>query len=180
MAHGDNHGVVGIEVLGIELLAGVFDFGAACVAVLLLHLYEFVLHHFLAEFGVGKNLLQVGDGLLQFLVFCVQLVHAQTRELRQTHVDNGLALHLVEFEALLQVALCIGRSLRGTDDVHHFVDIVAGYDQAFQYVGTFLRLAQFVLGAADGHVVTVLHEILHAVLECEQTWTALDQGDAVH
>ena len=155
------------------------DFCAALVAILLLHLKELVLHHLLAQFRVVENLLQVGNLTLKLLILGMELVHTQTCELGKTHVDNSLRLNLVELETLLQVALGVARSLGGTYDVHHLVDVVAGDDQTLEYVGTLLRLLEVELGAADGYVVTMLHEVLHAFLKSEQTWASLYQGDAV-
>ena len=63
--------------------------------------------------------------------------------------------------------------------MNHLVNVVDGNDQSFKEVGTLLCLLQLILGAADGHVVTMLHEILHAVLERQQARTAIDQRDGV-
>ncbi len=180
MAHGDHHGVVGIEVLGVELMVVGSDHRAAWVAVLLLHLVQFVLHHLLAKLGVVENLVEVVDGLHQLVEFIVQLLQAQARELAEAHIHDRLALQFVQFESLLQVALCVARSLAGTDNVYHLVDVVAGNDETLEDVGALLCLLQVELCAADGHVVTVLHKVLHAFLQTQETWTASHEGDAVH
>ena len=111
MADGDNHWVVGIKVLCVELLARVAYLSAALVAIFLLHFLQLVLHHLLAELGVGENLLQVSYELLQVVVLLVQLLHAQTSELAQTHVDDSLCLHLVEVETLHEVLHSLTRTL---------------------------------------------------------------------
>ena len=156
------------------------DHSAARIAILLLHLVQLVLHHLLAELRVVEDLIEVVDGLHQLIKLIVQLFQAQARELAKAHVDNSLALQLVQFETLLQVALCVARCLAGADDVHHLVDVVTGDDEALKNVGTFLCLLQVELCAADGHVVTVLHKVLHALFQAQQTWTTSHQGDAVH
>ena len=89
---GDHYGVVGIEVLGIELVVEGDDFRSALVAVLLLHFLQLVFHHLLAALGVVEDFLQVGNELHQVVVLLVQLVYAQAGELCQSHVDNGLRL----------------------------------------------------------------------------------------
>ena len=177
---GDDHGVIGIEVFGIELLAGVLDLRAALVAVFLLHLEQFVLHHLLAEFGVVENLLQIVDELHQLVILVVQLVHLQTRELAQTHVDDGAGLDFIEVEALHEVLDGLLGGLRRADEVYHLVDVVASHDEGFEDMGAVLGLLQVVTGAADGHVMTVVDKMAHAVLEREQFRTAMHQGDAVH
>ena len=155
------------------------DLRAALVAVLLLHLLQVVLHHLLAKLRVAENLLEVGNLTLQLLELGVQLVDAQAGELREAHVDDGFRLQFVEVEALLEVALSVGRSLRSTDDAHYLVDVVAGDNQAFEYMGTLLSLLEVVLCAAYGDVVTVLYEILNALLKREQTRATVDKRNAV-
>ena len=155
------------------------DLRAALVAVLLLHLLQVVLHHLLAKLRVAENLLEVGNLTLQLLKLSVQLVDAQAGELREAHVDDGFRLQFVEVEALLEVALSVGRSLGSADDAHYLVDIVAGDNQAFEDMGTLLSLLEVVLCAAYGDVVTVLYEILNALLKREQTRATVDKRNAV-
>ena len=179
MADGDDDRIVGIEVLGIELVLVGDDLGAAGIAILLLHLQQFLLHDLLAALGIVEDFLQFATELHQIVELLVELVHAQAGELRETHVDNGLRLQFVEFEARLKVALCIGRRLRVADDVHHLINIVHGYDESLENVGTFLGLLQVVARTTDGDVVAVLNEIVHALLEREQTGTAFYKGDVI-
>ncbi len=81
MTDSDDHRVVGIEVLGIKLLGGVFDLCAPLVAILGFHLQQFVFHHLLAEFRIVEDRLQVSDEFLQFIIFCMELVHTEVCEL---------------------------------------------------------------------------------------------------
>ena len=64
--------------------------------------------------------------------------------------------------------------------MYHLVDVVHSNDQSFEDMGTLLRFLQVVLGTTDGHVMTVLHEVLHAFLQGKQTGTSLYQSNAVH
>ena len=162
---GDHHGIVGIEVLGIELVVEGNNLRATLVAILLLHLLQLLLHHLLTTLGVVQDFLQVGNQLHQVVVLLVELIDTQTCELSQTHIDDGLRLELIEFEAGLQVTLGICGGLTISNNVYHLVDIVHGDDQAFEDVGTLLGFLQIVLGATDCHIVTVLYEVLHALLE---------------
>ena len=124
MRNGDDHLVVGIEVLGVEFLSAGHDLGAALVAVLVLHLYELVLHHLAAEAVVGEDLVVVFNLLLQVVKLAVELLLLQTGELGQTHVHDGLRLHLVQSETLLQVFLSLLGRLAALDDLHHLLDVV--------------------------------------------------------
>ena len=165
VTHGDDHWVVRIEILWVKLVVVWLDHGAARVTILLLHLVELVLHHLLAKLWVVENLIQVVDGLHQLVELVVQLFQAQAGQLAQSHIHDGLTLQFIQLESLLQVALGIGWSLAGTDDVNHLVDVVAGDDQSFEDMSTLLRLLQFKLGAADSYVVTMVYEVLHAFLQ---------------
>ena len=154
--------------------------GATCIAILLLHLVEFILHYLLAELRIVQNLVQVVDGLHQLVEFIVQLLQTQACQLAEAHIHDGLTLKFIEFEALLQVALSIRRSLAGSDNMYHLVDVVAGNDQALENMSTLLSLLQFELGAADRNIMTMLYEILHTLLQAQKTWTAINKSDAIH
>ena len=180
MANGDNHGVVGIEVFCIEFVFVGDDFGAPFVTKLLLHFLQFGLHHTLTLFGIVQNKLQSGNKFFQFLIFCVQLFDTQARELRQTHVYDGFTLQFIKLETFLQIALCLRRSFALANDLHHFVDVVAGNDESFQNVGALLRFLQVELGAANGNVVTMLYKVFHTFFKREQAWTPLHQRNVVH
>ena len=118
--------------------------------------------------------------LHQLFVFGMELVLHQACQLAQTHFHNGTCLDFREFESVHQVLDSFVRSLGGTDDAYHFVDVVRCDDQAFEDVGTFLRLAEFVLGATDDHFVTMVHETLNHILQCQALGASLHEGDVVH
>ena len=64
--------------------------------------------------------------------------------------------------------------------MYNLVDIVNGDNQALEDVGTLLCLAQIVLGATDGYVVTMLNEVLDTLLERKQAWATLYQSDVIN
>ena len=156
------------------------DLRTTVVAVFLLHLLQLVLHHLLATLRVVQDLLQVSDQFLQVVELLVELVDTQTRQLCETHVHDSLRLELVEFEAYLQVMLGVTGGLTIPYNMYDLVDIVDGDDQALQDMGALLCFLQVELRAADGHVMTVLHEIFHAFLEVQQTGATLYQSDVIH
>ena len=180
MAHGDDYGVVGEVVLGVEFGAGELYLGAARVAVFLLHLEEVVLHDFLAQLGVVEYGLQVFDGLHEFVVLVVEFFLLQAGELAQSHVYDVLCLYFVESEALHESLLCLGGCLGGLDDLHYLVDVVGGDDECLEQVCALFCLAQVELCAAYGDVVAVLYEVLYAFLQCEQARASVDECDAVY
>ena len=109
----------------------------------------------------------------------MQLVNTQTRQLSQTHINDGLRLQLVQVETALQITLCISRSLTVTNDVYNLVDIVDSDNQSLQDMSTLLCFLQVVLGSANGDIMTMLHEILHALLQRQQTRTSFHQRNIV-
>ena len=66
------------------------DLRTTIVAIFLLHLEQILLHHFLTTLGIVENLLQVGDEFHQIIILLMELIDAQTCELSQTHIDDGL------------------------------------------------------------------------------------------
>ena len=180
MTHGDNHWVVWIEVFWVELMVIWLNHGATCVTILLLHLVEFILHYLLAELRIVQNLVQVVDGLHQLVEFIMQLLQTQACQLAEAHIHDGLTLKFIEFETLLQVALCIRWSLAGSDNMYHLIDVITSDDQALENMSTLLRLLQFELGAADCNIMTMLYEILHTLLQAQKTWAAINKSDAIH
>ena len=200
MGYGDDLSVVGIEVLGVEVLACcIVDLCASLVAPLGFHLDEFVAYHLLAELGVVENLLEVGYEFLQFLILGAQFVLFESGELAQAHLDNCLGLNLVEcieishitcFILIMQGQLFVGEAFHQfldcflwrfgcTDDVYHLVDIVAGNDQSLKDVCAFLCFLLVELRAPYHHVVAVFHEIVDELLEVEEHGASLDQRDVV-
>ena len=175
----DYHRVVWIEIFWVELVVVRFDHGAACIAILIFYFVEFVLHYLLAKLWIVQDLIQIIDGLHQFVEFIMQLLQTESSQLRQAHINNSLTLNLVQFEALLQIALCIRRSLACADDMNNFVDIIACDDKTFQDMSTLLCFLQLVLGTADCYVMTVLYKVLDTFLESKQTRTSLDEGYTV-
>ena len=61
VAHCDNNGIVGVEILGIELFTRIFNLRAAHIAIFFFYLVELILHHLLAQFWIIQNLLQVSN-----------------------------------------------------------------------------------------------------------------------
>ena len=179
VAHRNDYFVVGIEVFGVELLGAGQNLRATCVAVLFLYLDEFVLDDLAAKGVVGENLVVVLNLLQQFVVLIMEVFLPQACELRQTHIDDGLALQFVQLEAGFEVALGVGGRLAATYDVYHLVDVVRGDDEAFEDVRSLFGFAEVVLCATDDDIVAMLDEVADEVLEGEQLRPSLHEGDAV-
>ena len=173
MRDGDDHLVVGIEILGIEFAGGIVDLGATGIAVLLTHLYKFVFNHAAAYFGIVENKFQTGDKVFDLFVLLVEFILLQAGELSQTHIHDRLSLDVGEAETLAESRLGRLRTFGITYYLDNLVDMVGGDDKSFENMRAILSFLQLELCAANHHFVTVIHECLYKLLEIEQLRTTV-------
>ena len=121
MRDGDDHVVVGIEILGVELLGGIDDLRTALVAVFFLDFEQFVLDDLHLHADILQHVLQVGD---QIVALGGQFAVLQPRQGAQAHLDDGRSLDVAQLETLDHGLLGQVGGLRRTDDVHDLVDVV--------------------------------------------------------
>ncbi len=118
---GDDHILLGDEVLDGEITEIGDDLGPAVVAILGPDLLEF-LDDDVGDHRFGtENRLEMGDGLFEFGVLIDDLVPLQAREPLQTHLENCLGLTFGETEALHETVLRrhrIGGCADQLDDLH--------------------------------------------------------------
>ena len=172
--------LVGVEVLGVELILGEGDFGAAGIAVFLLELAGLVLDDAQLEFHAGEDFLAVGDELHQLVVFVLELLPLESDQLAQAHVHDFGGLDVGEVPAVHQdLAGFLDGGGLVADHVHDLVDDVHRLEEAFQDVGALLRLVQLELRAADHHLVAEVDEVAEDLLEGEGARAALHEGDVV-
>ena len=160
---GDDHVVVGVEILGIELLRSIDDLRAALVAVLLLDLQQLVLDDLHLHRHVGQHLREVGDESHQLVALGNELAVLEARQGAQTHLDDRRSLDVIQLEALHHRLLGLVGGLRRADDPHDLVDVVLGDQQALDNVQPLLGLALVEARAADDHVVAVVNEVADQV-----------------
>ena len=65
------------------------------------------------------------------------------------------------------------------DDAYYLVDVLRGYDETLEYVGTLLGLAQLIFSAAYHYFVAVGHKLADEFLEVECAGTSVDEGHVV-
>ncbi len=176
---GDDHVVVGIEILGIEVAGGVVYVGAACVAILVAYLDELLFDYGATHVVVREYQFESGYLLLQLVILVFELVLLQTGELTQTHLDDGRGLRVGEGETLLELFASVHGVGRAADDAYHLVDVLRGYDETLEYVGALLSLAQLIFSAAYHHFVAVGHKLADEFLEVERAGTSVDEGHVV-
>ena len=119
----------------------------------------------------GKQFVVVFDLALQFGVFGLQLLDNQSRQLEETHVQNGFRLAVAEEETLHQrrggdVAV------RGVaDDVDDFVDVRLRDEQALHDMVALFGDAQFVFRAACDNFFAMIEIRFENLLEVERART---------
>ena len=172
---GDDHVLVGDEVLDVQIARLVADLGAALVPEALLDLFHFLADDELDLALIGKHALVVRDLLAQLGKLGLDLLALQAGQAAQAHLEDVVGLHFGKTEALHQAlaGLCI--VARGADDGDDLVDIVERDDEAFQNMGAFLCFAQIVLGAPDNNIFLVQDVVVEYLLQAQHARHAVDQ-----
>ena len=176
----NNHIVVGIHILGVELRRHLHNLCAALVGIFLLNLNQFVLDKVVAHGLAVKQVVEVGNQFLQLRVFGFQLVNTQACQLAQTHVHNGFRLQVIKVKACLKVRLCVCRCAAGADDTHYLVDVVHRGNQSLQDMRALLCFLQLEAGAARNDFHAVLNECAYQLFEVQQHRASFHQRNAVH
>ena len=135
------------EVLDVDVVLDVLDLGLARVAVLVADGDELVAQHALDLFGVGEQLAEVGDALLELVIFVLQLLALETLQGLEAHIEDGLRLHLGETEALHEVFLGVIIAL--ADDADDLVDVLLGDEQTLKQMCALERFLEVELRAPD-------------------------------
>jgi DNA gyrase subunit A len=74
----------------------------------------------------------------------------------------------------------LGEVIAGTDDMNHLINIIAGDNQSLEDMSTLLCLLQFKLSTTDCNIMTMINEVLHAFLQTQETWTAINKSDTIY
>ena len=129
--------------------------------------------------GLFENSHQFRDASLQLSLFVQELVAFQTRQLTQTHFQDGLHLSVRETETFAQTRTRFFIRLRIADDVDDFIEVILSDEQAIHDVHAFLSLAQIKAGATRMHVKTVIHVALEEVAQGHTLGTTVIQGNHI-
>ena len=175
----DDHVLVSVEVLGIEVFGARSYLGAALVAVLGDEVLHLVLDNAVLEALVCKDFLQVVDQRLEVVILSLELVPFESCQLAQTHLDDGVSLGLCETELLHKTVTGFLHSLGRADVLDDKVYDIQGLEQTFEDVGLLLGGIQVETGPAEHYFVAVADEIFDEVLEVEQLRAAVHKGDVV-
>ena len=116
----------------------------------------------------GKQFVVVFDLALQFGMFGLQLFDDQTRQLEETHIQNGFRLAVAEEETLHQ-RRGGDVTVRGVaDDMDDFVDVRLCDEQALDDVVALFCDAQFVFRTAGDNFFAMIEIRFENLLEVER------------
>ena len=115
------------------------------------------------------------DQSLLFLVLVLDLASLQGGQSFERHVEDGLGLHLAEFELAAQVGARAVGGAGAADGGDHLVQVVERGEQPFQDVGPIPGAGQFVLAAAGDDDLPVLQVGQERLLERQQARRAVHQ-----
>ena len=179
MGNGDDHVLVGVEILGVEFIGRRYDLGPAGISVFFLEFLSLLLDKCILQRLVGQECREFLDQGHHRIIVCTQFLTVHTGELSQTHLHDGTCLYLSETKLRTQSIAGILTASGSPDQGYHLVDDVDGLEQTCQDVLALACLIEVELGAAHYHVVAVTDEILDELLEVEQAGTSVHQGNVV-
>src|SRR5438874_2564362 len=173
---GDDHLLVGEEVLDRQLRRLGENLGAPRVAVLLFDLEQLLLDD-VHQLGVrGQDALELLDQREHLLVLLDDLVPLQLGQALQPHVQDGLGLDLGELEPRHQRVLGGVGAVRAADDADDHVELLDGLAQARENVRPLLRARELVPRPAGDDLAPEADERLQHFLEVDDLRAAVDEG----
>ena len=132
MGQREDAGLLGDQVLDVDLTGNSLDGGAALVAVLVGQGGQVGFDDVLHVLVVGKDVLIIGDGGAQFTQFLLDLEDFQASQTAQLQLDDGIRLQFVKAEVIHHSLACLGKAaLAGADGSDDFIDDVDGLMQTF-------------------------------------------------
>ncbi|OPZ92473.1 MAG: hypothetical protein BWY73_00795 [candidate division TA06 bacterium ADurb.Bin417] len=172
-----HHHVLGFDQVQLVHLGGLGqDFGPPLVAVFPGQFLQLGPDDLVDQLRVGQDFVVVGDVLLQFVAFLVDLVLLQAGQAGQRHGQHRVGLPLGELELLLEAGPGVGNRLARLDELNHRFDVGQGDQVALQDVEAFLGLAQVVAGAPGDDLAPVGQEDAEHLRQGHHHRFALDQG----
>ena len=135
------------QVLDINLVFDILNFGAAVVAVFVADGKQLVFQNALEHVFVGKQLAVILDALFQLVVLVLQLLALESLQTFELHVEHDLRLNFRQVElchqALFRVVVALAD---GLDDL---VNVLLSNEQTLKHVLALECLFEIVLRAAS-------------------------------
>ena len=179
MGDGDDHILVGNEVLYIEIALRRCDLGAALIAKLAGDLAHLLFNHTQNLLLMGKKVLVVGNGAAQTVQFFLDLIALKTGQATQLHLKDGGGLFGRETKALDQASRSLGIGTRRTDNRDDLVDMVESHEIALEDVRASLSLLKVKTRAAGNDINLMIDVVLQHLAQGETLGHAVDKRQVV-
>ena len=179
MSDGDDHILVGNEVLYIEIALRRCDLGAALIAKLAGDLAHLLFNHTQNLLLMGKKVLVVGNGAAQTVQFFLDLIALKTGQATQLHLEDGGGLFGREAKALDQASRSLGIGTRRTDNRDDLVDMVESHEIALEDMRASLSLLKVKARAAGNDVNLMIDVVLQHLAQRETLGHAIDKRQVV-
>ena len=176
---GDDHVLLGDEVLHAHLAVEGHDPGAALVAVLLDDLGQLAGDDAPLALRGGDDLAQVLDAGAQLLGLLLDLEALQGGQTAQLEGEDGLGLGLVDVQQAHEAGAGLLGGGRAPDEGDDGVEGVDRLEQALEDVEALLGLAQAEAGAAHDDVDLVGDPVAHEPVQAQGARHPVDQGEHV-
>ena len=176
---GDDHVLLGDEVLHRHVAVEELDPGAAVVAVLVDQLGQLVGHDGPLPLGLGEDVLEVEDHRLELVVLVDDLLALEGGQATQLHLEDRAGLDLVDLEQLDQPVAGRLDGLRPADQGDDLVERVERLEQTTQDVDLVLGLAQAELGPPLDDLDLVLDPVPDERVDRQRARHPVDQGEHV-
>ena len=176
---GDDHLLVGDQVLEGELDRLLDDLGPPLVGVLRLEGEQLVLDDLPHEGVGGEDRPQPLDELEHLGVLLDHLLALELRQALEPHVQDGLRLDLAQLELAHQRLAGGVDARRGPDQADHQVEVVERLPEALQDVGALLGAREVVAGAPDHDLPPEVDEVVEHLPERDHLRPPADEGQHV-
>lgn len=118
------------QVFDVDLVLDFLNLGLPLVAELVPNFDHLAAKDSLEFVLVRQQFQIILDLFFQLVILALELFPVKTLQGFQPHVQNGLCLNVVQFEAIHQTLL--GVVVSRADDVDNLVDVILGNEQTFQ------------------------------------------------
>jgi len=146
------------QIFDVDLVLDLLNLGLPLVAELVPNFDHLAAKDSLEFVLVRQQFQIILDLFFQLVILALELFPVKTLQGFQTHVQNGLRLNVVQFEAIHQALL--GVVVSRADDVDDLVDVVLRNEQTFQQMCPLLRLFQVIPGAPGEDFFLVLQVLV--------------------
>ena len=154
VGQGEGAGLLLDQVFDVDFVLDFLNLGLPFVAELVPDLDHLAAQNRLEFLFVRQQLQIILDLFFQLVILALELLPVKTLQGFQPHVQNGLRLNVVQFEAIHQTLL--GIVVSRADDVDDLVDVVLGNEQTLQQMRPLLGFFQVIPGAPGENLFLML------------------------